>query len=83
MSDGSGLNVTIAHYYTPNGTDIHHKGILPDVVIPLTQAQIRQLSDNPKLLASHSDPQYEIAAHTVAKQIQAASISDGTKAIAP
>ena len=79
LSDGSGLNVTIAHYYTPNGTDIHHKGIQPDVAVTLTPVQIKQLLDNPKLLASHSDPQYEIAAQTVAKQIQStASISDGT-----
>ena len=79
LSDGSGLNVTIAHYFTPNGTDIHHKGILPDVPIQLTQAQIKQLSHNPKLLASPSDPQYETAVQTVEKQIQAyASISDGT-----
>ncbi len=36
LSDGSGLAVTIAHYYTPKGTDISHKGITPDVKIDLT-----------------------------------------------
>ncbi len=70
LSDGSGLNVTIAHYFTPNGTDIHHKGILPDVVIPLTQEQVKKLSDNPKLLASPSDPQYVKAVQSVSKLIQ-------------
>ncbi|PSB51874.1 peptidase S41, partial [Chroococcidiopsis cubana CCALA 043] len=30
LSDGSGLAVTVAHYYTPKGTDISHKGITPD-----------------------------------------------------
>jgi carboxyl-terminal processing protease len=70
LSDGSGLNVTIAHYFTPNGTDIHHKGILPDVVVPLSEAQLKAFSENPKLLASPSDPQYVKAAQSVSKLIQ-------------
>ncbi len=75
LSDGSGLNVTIAHYFTPNGTDIHHKGILPDVVVPLNAAQIKKLSDNPKLLASPSDPQYVKAVQSVSKLIQTTAVS--------
>ena len=58
LSDGSGLAVTIEHYFTPNGTDIHHKGIAPDVRIDLTQAQQQQLGTNPTLIGTHSDPQY-------------------------
>ncbi|MBI5171249.1 MAG: S41 family peptidase [Candidatus Obscuribacter sp.] len=30
LSDGSGINVTIAKYLTPNDTDIHKTGIVPD-----------------------------------------------------
>jgi carboxyl-terminal processing protease len=30
-----GLAVTIAHYYTPKGTDISQKGVTPDVKIDL------------------------------------------------
>ncbi len=33
LSDGSGLKVTIAKYYTPNGISIHGKGIEPDYYI--------------------------------------------------
>lgn len=33
LSDGSGVKVTIAKYFTPNGICIHGKGILPDYVI--------------------------------------------------
>lgn len=58
LSDGSALAVTIEHYYTPNGTDIHHKGIQPDVQIDLTQAQLRYLATNPALIGTRSDPQY-------------------------
>jgi carboxyl-terminal processing protease len=31
LRDGSGMAVTVAHYYTPNGTDIGHRGIAPDI----------------------------------------------------
>lgn len=58
LSDGSGLAVTIAHYYTPKGTDISHKGITPDIKIDLTDAQERQLAANPALVATQNDPQY-------------------------
>ncbi|KGF71810.1 peptidase S41 [Neosynechococcus sphagnicola sy1] len=58
LSDGSGLAVTIAHYYTPNGTDISHKGIAPDVKVELTEAQRQTLSTNPKLIGTKEDPQY-------------------------
>ena len=58
LADGSGLAVTIAHYYTPAGTDINHKGITPDIKIDLTEAQERQLASNPNLVGTQSDPQY-------------------------
>jgi len=58
LSDGSGLAVTIAHYFTPKGTDINHKGITPDIKIDLTDAQERQLASNPTLIGTRNDPQY-------------------------
>ncbi len=58
LSDGSGLAVTIAHYYTPNGTDISHLGIVPDVRIDLTDSDRQRLSATPNSLASSADPQY-------------------------
>jgi carboxyl-terminal processing protease len=71
LPDGSGVNVTVAHYYTPKGTDINKKGIVPDVAIALTKAEAKKLAENPKLVASPSDPQYLQAVRTVSKQIQA------------
>jgi carboxyl-terminal processing protease len=58
LADGSGLAVTIAHYYTPLGTDINHKGITPDIKVDLTEPQERQLASNPDLIGTKSDPQY-------------------------
>ncbi|MBQ9405447.1 MAG: S41 family peptidase [Desulfovibrio sp.] len=34
LSDGSGLKLTVALYYTPNGSSIQAEGIVPDVDIP-------------------------------------------------
>lgn len=61
LSDGSGLAVTIAHYYTPKGTDISHKGITPDIKIDLTEEQRRFLGANPSLVGTQDDPQYSRA----------------------
>lgn len=58
LSDGAGLAVTVAHYYTPQGTDISHKGITPDVQVNLTEAQRQRLSLNPALIGTQADPQY-------------------------
>ncbi|MBF1051219.1 MAG: S41 family peptidase [Peptostreptococcaceae bacterium] len=35
LSDGGGLSITTAQYYTPNGKTVHKKGIIPDVKIDL------------------------------------------------
>ena len=58
LSDGSGIAVTIAHYYTPKGTDISHKGITPNIKIDLTEAQSQTLGSNPTLIGTKNDPQY-------------------------
>ncbi len=73
LSDGSGLAVTIAHYFTPNGTDINHKGITPDVKIDLTSAQQRQLSSQPALIGTQADPQYARAITVLATDFLATS----------
>ena len=65
LIDGSGLAVTIAHYYTPKGTDINKKGITPDIQLDLTQAQERELATNPNLLGTLSDPHYARAVSAI------------------
>jgi carboxyl-terminal processing protease len=35
LTDGSGLRLTTAYYYTPNGTNIHAKGITPDIMVEM------------------------------------------------
>lgn len=45
LPGGSGINITIQKYLTPNGTDIHKKGITPDVVVKLTEDDIKNKND--------------------------------------
>jgi carboxyl-terminal processing protease len=33
LSDGSGLRLTTAKYFTPKGRSIHGKGIAPDIIV--------------------------------------------------
>jgi carboxyl-terminal processing protease len=35
LSDGSGLRLTTAKYFTPKGRSIHGKGIVPDIVVEI------------------------------------------------
>ena len=51
LSDGTGLKLTMAKYYTPKGHDIHKKGIKPDVEVELdedlqNQSSISHEEDN-------------------------------------
>ncbi len=41
LDDGSGINVTIAKYLTPNDTDIHKTGIVPDFELKLKDDEFK------------------------------------------
>lgn len=38
LQDGTAVKLTISKYFTPNGTDIHQKGIEPDVTVELDES---------------------------------------------
>lgn len=45
LPEGSGVNITIQRYLTPNGNNIHKKGITPDVIVELTEQNIKDKND--------------------------------------
>lgn len=45
LSDGSGLNITVARYLTPNGSDIHKKGIPPDIAVDFKLSDLKKNKD--------------------------------------
>src|SRR5262244_902855 len=45
LSDGSGLRLTTAKYYTPKGRSIHGKGITPDIIVEAPKPPPGQAAD--------------------------------------
>ncbi len=44
LPDGSALRLTTAKYYTPSHKVIHERGITPDIIVPMTEEQERDLA---------------------------------------
>lgn len=45
LPNNSGVNITIQKYLTPNGTDINKKGIDPDILVELSDDDIKNKDD--------------------------------------
>ncbi|WP_300951709.1 S41 family peptidase [uncultured Desulfovibrio sp.] len=54
LSDGSGLKLTVALYYTPNGSSIQAEGIVPDFEVVFEPPRAED-KDNPRLLLREQD----------------------------
>lgn len=70
LTDGSAIVVTVAHYYTPRGTDISQKGITPDLLLPEDTVQELELRVNPQLLATPRDNRFTRALEVLAGKIR-------------
>ena len=38
-SDGAGMQLTVAQYFTPDGHEVHHVGITPDIIVEMPEEQ--------------------------------------------
>lgn len=61
LPEGFGIAVTIAKWVTPNGKNIKHRGVVPDVTVPLSETQRQILVAQRDLIGTPSDPQYKKA----------------------
>jgi carboxyl-terminal processing protease len=61
LQDGSALRLTTAKYYTPSHKVIHEHGITPDIVVPMTDEEMRDvlLKRTPGALESLSETEQE------------------------
>lgn len=59
MPNETGLNLTIAKYLTPKGTDINKKGINPDIKVTFTVNDIK----------NHNDAQLQVAKNVLSKML--------------
>jgi carboxyl-terminal processing protease len=57
-TDRSGVTVTSAKWLTAKQHDIGGKGITPDAIVTLSDAQRTELGENPKLIGTEADPQF-------------------------
>ncbi|MCS7030078.1 MAG: S41 family peptidase [Gloeomargarita sp. SKYG116] len=69
LSDGSGLTVTVAHYYTPAGRDITRKGIHPNLVVELSRAERQALPQRATDTTPRRDPVYARAVEWLTKAL--------------
>ena len=69
LEDGSGLVVTIAKYYTPNGKNINQLGIKPDVFVKVSPEE-RFKPQPSQVLPPQSDPQYARGLKVLAKKLK-------------
>ena len=46
LDDGSGINFTVARWFTPNGTLIEGKGITPDVVVEISEDETEDVQSD-------------------------------------
>ena len=54
LADGAGLKLTVALYYTPNGSSIQAEGIVPDFEVVFEPPRAED-KDNPRLLLREQD----------------------------
>lgn len=73
LGDGSGIAITVAKYLTPNGTDINHEGIEPDVIVDLSDAEREELSGNQDRIGTLEDPQFVRALDVLGEAIAEAN----------
>lgn len=60
LNDGSAIKLTIARYFTPNGTSIQAKGIEPDLVVPF-EAPAKEENSATKFL--HAPREQDLQGH--------------------
>ena len=68
LMGGAGMNITIQKYLTPNGTDINKKGIQPDVVVELTEEDVKNKND--KQLAKAQELLLQMIKYSCANKAQ-------------
>ncbi|MFO0210651.1 MAG: peptidase S41, partial [Pseudanabaena sp.] len=57
-------------YYTPNGRDINHMGIVPDRVVELTKEDLEKLNKNRDLVGTVADPQFAKAIDILSSELK-------------
>ena len=79
LSDGSGLRLTTARYYTPKGRSIHGKGITPDIVIEAPKEDAAATKPNTPPLSEAEQMKRDVQLQRAIEILKATRILDKTK----
>jgi len=79
LSDGSGLRLTTARYYTPKGRSIHGKGITPDIVIEAPKEDAAVPKANTPPLSEAEQMKRDVQLQRAIEILKATRILDKTK----
>src|SRR5215813_455763 len=79
LSDGSGLRLTTARYYTPKGRSIHGKGITPDIVIEAPKEEPTATKPNTPPLSDAEQMKRDVQLQRAIEILKATRILDKTK----
>lgn len=78
LADGSGLKLTVALYYTPNGSSIQAEGIVPDLEVVFEPPR-QDEKDQPRLLLREQDLNRHLENSTTQKSEKPKNVKDEGK----
>ncbi|MFO7987122.1 MAG: S41 family peptidase [Desulfatiglandaceae bacterium] len=81
LSDGSGLRLTTARYYTPSGKSIQSSGITPDIEIPFHSPEKEGEKESPRFIREEDLKGHMVDEDNEAKKTQAESTADSDEKI--
>jgi carboxyl-terminal processing protease len=70
LRDGSGLKLTIARYYTPNGRSIQAKGIEPDIVLKFKRLDASEPASGDETMLKEKDLENHLEAEGAAEKTE-------------
>jgi carboxyl-terminal processing protease len=76
LSDGHAIKLTTSRYYTPSGTSIHERGIVPDIILPRVES-----SERPSGTLPGSDPEVGAALDWLKAQATPRMAVDGARPV--
>jgi carboxyl-terminal processing protease len=79
LSDGSGLRLTTARYFTPKGRSIHGKGITPDIVIDPPKDEVAAIKPGTPSLSEAELMKRDVQLQRAIEILKASRILDKTK----
>jgi carboxyl-terminal processing protease len=79
LSDGSGLRLTTARYFTPKGRSIHGKGITPDIVIEAPKDEAAAVKPGAPPLSEAEQMKRDVQLQRAIEILKASRILDKTK----